>query len=92
MYKLRSTKVYRTAFKKATRHKDFKIHKYNKVIDLLLAGEPLPQAYKDHALTGNFKGFRECHIQNDLLLMYQKHEDILVLLLINIGSHSKLFK
>ena len=92
MYKLRSTKVYRTAFKKILRHKNFKVTRYNQVIDTLLKGEALPKVYKDHALTGNLKDFRECHIQNDILLIYQKHEDILVLLLVDIGSHSKLFK
>jgi mRNA interferase YafQ len=92
MFELRSTKVYRTAFKKITQHKDFKLKKYNKVVDLLLSGKPLPAIYKDHTLTGNLKDYRECHVQNDILLIYQKHEDVLVLLLVNIGSHSKLFK
>lgn len=92
MFELRSTKVYRTAFKKITQHKDFKLKRYNKAIELLISGESLPAVYKDHGLTGSLKAYRECHVQNDILLVYQKHEDVLVLLLVNIGPHSKLFK
>lgn len=48
--------------------------------------------YKDHKLTGNYKDFRECHIKPDLLLIYQKQDEILTLTCINLGSHHKLFK
>ncbi|MBX2670484.1 type II toxin-antitoxin system YafQ family toxin, partial [Campylobacter jejuni] len=43
------------------------------------------------ALKGNYIGFRECHIQQDLLLVYQKQDDKLILYLLRIGSHSELF-
>ena len=51
----------------------------------------MPDRYRDHQLKGNFKEYRECHIQNDILLMYQKIDDVLILLLVNIGSHAELF-
>lgn len=52
---------------------------------------PLDIKYKDHALSGNFKGYRECHIQPDWLLIYLIEDDILTLTLIDTGSHADLF-
>ncbi len=54
--------------------------------------EPLDDKFRDHLLMGNYKGTRECHIEPDFLLIYEKFEDILVLTLIRTGSHSDLFK
>jgi mRNA interferase YafQ len=65
----------------------------NKVVDavrLLAAGEPMPGKYHDPALTGNLAGFRECHLESNLLLMYRKDGDTLYLF--RIGSHDELFK
>ena len=53
--------------------------------------EKLDEKYCDHALKGNFAGFRECHIKPNLLLIYEKQDDILVLYCLNVGSHSELF-
>lgn len=61
------------------------------VIRLLAKGEPLPRAKRDHAMSGNWVGHRECHIQNDWLLLYKTENDILVLTLTRTGSHSDLF-
>ena len=62
------------------------------VVEKLLNGETLDPRYRDHALTGNFKGFRECHIRPDWLLVYLKEDDILVLTLTNTGTHAGIFK
>lgn len=59
------------------------------ILYLLLNDKPLPQQYKDHELIGNWKGFRECHIKPDLLLIYRKYNDYLQL--VRLGSHSELF-
>ncbi|MCH9740981.1 MAG: type II toxin-antitoxin system YafQ family toxin [Epsilonproteobacteria bacterium] len=56
----------------------------------LLNGEELETKYKDHQLKGNLKEFRECHVKPDLLLMYRINDDVLEL--VDIGSHSELFK
>ena len=61
------------------------------LIDRLANNETLEEKYHDHKLKGEFLGYRECHIKPDLLLLYQKHDDILVLVCINVGSHSELF-
>lgn len=59
------------------------------VLYLLLNNEPLPAKYKDHDLIGNYKGFRECHIKPDLLLVYKREGEYLQLA--RLGSHSELF-
>jgi len=61
------------------------------VVDLLRQGKPLPEKYRDHALTGNYRGARECHIKPDWLLIYQIENDLLVLTLMRTGTHSDLF-
>lgn len=63
----------------------------NSVVEKLLQGIPLEEKYKDHELKGKFKGFRECHIQPDWLLMYLLEDDILTLTLVDTGTHADLF-
>ncbi len=61
------------------------------IIRLLAKGEPLSETNRDHALSGNWIGHRECHIQSDWLLVYRVENDILVLTLARTGTHSDLF-
>ena len=61
------------------------------VIDKLSNGEVLVEKYRDHGLSGNYKGCRECHIESDWLLIYEIDNGILVLMLYRVGSHSELF-
>ncbi len=61
------------------------------IIDKLLNDESLEPKHKDHKLTGQYEGFRECHIKPDLLLIYKKEERVLILTCLAIGSHSELF-
>lgn len=60
------------------------------VIEQLAADTPLAPALRDHALSGNWSGFRDCHVRPDLVLIYQKTED--TLRLIRLGSHAELFE
>lgn len=62
--------------------------KLETVIDLLQAEQPLPQQYKDHALSGNWNHYRECHIEPDWLLVYKINKGELVLVLARTGTHS----
>lgn len=62
------------------------------VIDVLASGKTLDEKYRDYSLTGNYKDTRECHIEQDRLLIYEIRNDILVLALYRLGSHSELFK
>ena len=61
-------------------------------IQLLANNEPLPASYRPHQLTGSYKNCMECHIKPDLLLIYQIDNDVLILKLLRLGSHSALFK
>lgn len=68
------------------------IEKIFDIIEKIAKDEVLDEKYRDHSLNGNYKGTRECHIEPDFLLIYEKFEDILVLSLVRTGSHSDLFK
>lgn len=61
------------------------------VVSRLAAGETLDAKYRDHLLTGDYGGFRECHITPDWLLVYQVRETELILFLSRTGTHSDLF-
>ena len=61
------------------------------VVNKLAAREPLDEKYRDHLLTGDYGGFRECHITPDWLLVYQIRENELILFLSRTGTHSDLF-
>ena len=63
----------------------------NDVIVTLQTNQKLPAKHRDHALTGKYKGFRECHIAPDWLLVYTVIQNELVLVLSRTGSHSDLF-
>lgn len=77
--------------------KDFKKYAYNKpvkkeletVMGFLLKEKKLPEKYLDHALTGCYVGFRECHVKSDALLIYWIDNEYVHL--VRIGSHSELF-
>ena len=84
---------YTTQFKKDYK----KINKQNKninklraIIDKLTSGKKLEPKYKDHQLTGNWSGHRDCHIEADWILIYSTSDEDLNLE--RIGSHSELFK
>jgi addiction module toxin, relE/stbE family len=68
------------------------LDKLFEVIALLSEGVKLDVKYRDHDLVGNYKGARECHIEPDWFLVYEYRNDVLVLMLYRLGSHSELFK
>ena len=86
--------VWTTKFKKdyklaMKRHMDIGL--LDDIIRALSRGEKLPEKNKDHELTGDWVGHRECHIQPDWLLIYRIEDDVLVLTLARTGTHSDLF-
>ena len=91
MYTVILSSGYRKALKRIVRNKDFDHLKLETVVHVLECGQKLDQKYRDHGLKGQFEGLRECHVQNDILLVYQIIDDNLILLLVDIGSHSDLF-
>ena len=91
MYALATSKRFRRQFRRLQKNKkNFDI--LNKVIQKLQAGQTLSRIYQDHRLKGELRGFRECHLAPDWLLVYRQYDDILILELIATGSHSQLFK
>ena len=89
-YEIRFTNRFKKDIKHAKKQgKD--LDKLFKIIEKLAQGKTLEAKYRDHSLTGDYKGTRECHIEPDWLLIYEIFEDILVLSLQRIGSHSDLF-
>lgn len=91
MYTPFPTKQYEKSFKKLKHSGKFNEIELNKAIDILCRGEKLNPIYQDHDLRGEYDGYRECHIQGDILLIYRTEEQKLVLVLFDIGSHSELF-
>ena len=61
------------------------------VINRLANDEILEQKYKDHPLKGEYAGFRDCHVKPDLVLIYSKNKDALLLTAFRINSHSEVF-
>jgi len=92
MLKLEFSWQFKRDYKLAIR-RGFDSKKLEKVISLLADEQPLPESYRDHALTNfrNYKGMRECHIEPDWLLVYKIFGNTLVLRLIRTGTYSDLF-
>ena len=90
-YKIKFTSRFKKDLKQAKKQgKD--IEKLFEIIEKIARDEALDEIYRDHSLTGNYKGTRECHIEPDFLLIYEKIEEFLILSLVRTGSHSDLFK
>jgi mRNA interferase YafQ len=91
MYKVELTNRFVADVKLAKKRK-LPMPELYSLIDLLKEDNPLPKNYKDHALKGNYIGYRECHILPDWLLVYKKTKKKLILLLLRTGSHADLSK
>ena len=84
--------IYAKAFKKAFKKLDsLDKEKVSKILTRLANDENLEPKYNDHALSGNLKGCRDCHIKPDLVLIYAKNKEVLELIALDLGSHSDLF-
>lgn len=89
-YLLKMTTQFKKDFKLAKK-RGLKVELLEKVISALAMGDELPEKNRDHSLSGNWSGHRECHITPDWLLIYRIEDDVLVLTLTRTGSHSDLF-
>lgn len=90
MYDIKATARFKKDIK-LLQKRGYNIALLQQVIEILARGESLPKNYADHRLNGEWSEFRECHIQTDWLLIYRIDEDILILTLTRIGTHSDLF-
>ena len=85
---------YQSAFKKdykRIKKRGYDTRLLEKVVGLLAEDPRLPSEYRDHALSGDYSGCRECHIAPDWLLVYEVMERDLILYLMRTGTHSDLF-
>ena len=90
MYAIRPTNKFRQDLKLCQK-RGYNMQAITDVIKKLAAGETLPPQNRDHELSGNYKGFRECHIQPDWLLVYRINNNDLILFLSRTGTQSDLF-
>ena len=89
-YEVKFTTQFKKDLKLAQKqHKN--LEKLFRAVNVLAEGGKLDARYHDHELSGNYKGTRECHIEPDWLLVYEIREQVLVLMLYRLGSHSDLF-
>lgn len=89
-YTVKPTTQFKKDYKRAIK-RGRKIELLEKIVELLAMGEALPEKNRDHELSGEWAGHRECHIQPDWLLVYRIEDDVLVLTLARTGTHSDLF-
>ena len=89
-YAIRPTTKFQKDLKRAQK-RGYEIGLLTEIIRKLANGEPLPAKHRDHALTGDCDGCRECHITPDWLLIYELADDALILYLMRTGTHSDLF-
>ena len=89
-YHIKFTTAYKKSYKRAKK-RDLNLKLLDDVVDELRQGRKLDVKYRDHALHGNWEGFRECHIQPDWLLVYLVENDILTLTLVETGTHADIF-
>ena len=88
-YDLAVTAQFRKDYKPAKK-RGLKMEALAEVVTLLAKGEALPEKNRDHSLSGNWIGHRECHVLPDWLLIYRIEENVLVLTLTRTGTHSDL--
>lgn len=89
-YTVKVTNKFKKDYKLASK-RGLPINLLDDIIKKLANAEPLPEENRDHALSGNWANFRECHILPDWLLVYQILDNVLVLSLARTGSHSDIF-
>lgn len=91
MYEIRRS----TRFKKDVRRcqkQNKSMDKFRTIHELLVKGSPLPERNRDHDLSGDWVGYRECHLEPDWLLIYRVDEADDVLEYVRMGSHAELFR
>ena len=90
MLKIRYSNQFKKDYK-LIKKRGYNIEKLKEVINLLVQDKRLPVKNREHYLTGNYKGFKECHIGPDWLLIYKTENELLTLTVLRTGSHSDLF-
>ncbi len=93
MFEIVRTKNFEKSYKRIKRSGKLKkrdVESIEEMLEILASNQRLPTSYRDHQLKGELQDYRECHIKGDLLLVYQIRKKELVLILLEIGTHSYL--
>ena len=90
MLKVKMTSQFKKDWKRIVK-RGYNTKKFEIVLDQLMFEKTLDEKYKDHKLSGDYEGCRECHIEPDWLLIYYIESNILTLTLFRTGTHSDLF-
>ena len=90
LYEIKTYKQYDRDVKLAVR-RGLDIEKLLEVVRLLRQDEPLPEKYHNHLLHRDYKGYWECHINPDWLLLYEKDTEIRIISLYRTGTHADIF-
>ncbi|MCF0247256.1 MAG: type II toxin-antitoxin system YafQ family toxin [Synergistes sp.] len=90
MYNIRPSAKFQRDLKRIKK-RGYDISLLTEILKKLAAGVSLPPKNRDHSLSGEYEGCRECHITPDWLLVYEVDGNTLILYLIRTGSHSDLF-
>lgn len=88
-YEVSFSRSFSRSLKRLLRSGSFDYEKLQSIVDNLVSGNMLSRGIKDHALKADWAGYRECHIESDLLLIYKVEGNVLVLAYL--GTHSELF-
>jgi len=90
MLTLKTTEQFRKDYK-LLKKRGYNLDLVEEVLQVLLEEKPLAEKHRDHALAGNYTGFRECHILPDWLLIYRIDSGMLLLVASRTGTHAGLF-
>ncbi len=89
-FELASTSQFKKDYKRAKK-RGFNMRELHAVLERLCSEQPLEEKNRDHALSGAYAGFRECHIKPDWLLVYSINKEKLILVASRTGTHADLF-
>jgi mRNA interferase YafQ len=91
MYQLKLSTRFQRQLKRVERRKEFRPAALAEALRLLAERGQLPARLQDHPLKGSSLGLRECHVQNDFLITYERDEKVRLVTLVEIGTHADLF-
>ena len=90
-YSIKTEKQYRKQYKLLQR-RGYDMSLLDEVVLALASGQTLPPKYNDHPLKGDMRGYRDCHIQGDWVLIYKIDKNVLILTLSQTGTHSDILE
>lgn len=89
-YEIKTTGTFKKSYKKCMK-RGLDENIFIEVVSILAQTGSLPPKYSPHPLTGNYKGYMECHLQPDWLLIWKQNDKELILVLVDTDTHSDLF-